>query len=325
MNGLFGRAVAGVARAAGRIVPAPPSLRALGAARAEAVERALSRRRDAIAEAQRTFAADRPRGRALLGQLGEEVLAELRADRPRSLVAALAARADALLAREAEEHIDDPRLSDGVRAQLIDQLDGLNRALDSYGRFAGALAPLIEGGATTVVDVASGHGGFAIALAEQARARGQRLRIIATDLRDEYLAIGRRRAAERGLDVEFRVVDALELDRGFVAGEVDVVTCTLSLHHFGANLVVGLIAEALRIARRGILFVDALRSASRLAAVAPLVAALTLDRRSVHDAAASVRRSYVPEELAALARIAPRGDTVRAFYLPPAFVALRSM
>jgi SAM-dependent methyltransferase len=312
---------------AGRSAPVPPGIRLLAQPRAEAAREILDGERAAIADAHRLFAEDRAAGRAAIGRVAERVLAAMRArvverTAPTS-VAGVAARLDALLPTDEGEHIDDPAFPEERRTRSIELLDAFNRGLASYERFADALEPLLDGEAT-VLDLASGHGGFALALAERARARGRSLRVIASDLREEYVAIGRRRAAASGTPVEFCVADAFRLDESFACGEVDVITCTQSLHHFGAALVAQLVAESLAVARRGILFVDGARSVALLGLLA-VVASATGNRAFAHDAKVSIRKAFVPEELAAIAACAPGGDRLRAFYLPPGFAVLRSL
>ncbi len=322
------RAVLDFARRVSRFTPATPSLRSLGPRRARLVDELLTRHRRAIADSHALYEHDRAAGRRAFGAIAETMVGELRREVVASSSpispAGLAARFDARFATDGMEHIDDPDFSEAHRTRLLDTLDQLNDRMGSYDHFLTALAPLIDGRPTTILDVASGHGGFAIALAKLARTRGLRLTLIATDLREEYLAIGRQRAAEEGVEVEFLVADAFDLDAVFHGRTIDVVTCTQSLHHFGPALTAGFIAECARVATRGIVFVDALRALSRYLLLVPLTLLATRDPAFTHDAMLSIRRSLVPEELGAIARCVPGGERLETFYLPPAFNVLRS-
>src|SRR5579883_1541018 len=278
-------------------MPPPPTTARLASLRARVAEELLERYEGEIAVARERFLERRARPDAPswphpgcaaseLSALAERLVRELRravVARARSLDGVLA-RLDARLPTERAEYIDDPLFSEARRTAALRSLDALNRRLGSYVRFLDALEPLLDAGSVTLVDLASGHGGFPLALAPLARARGHALRIVATDLRDEYLAIGRRRAAARGeCDVEFRRVDAFHLDRAFAPGAIDLVTCTQSLHHFGAGGVAALAAEALAQARVGLLFVDGARSLSHAAAIGALNWLGTFDRYFTHD------------------------------------------
>src|SRR5262249_7292396 len=101
------------------------------------------------------------------------------------------------------------------------------------------------------------------------------------------------------------------------------ITCTQSLHHFGAAGTCALLAEAVRHARRGILFVDLARSpVSAVAATA--LGVLVFDRALLHDAVLSFRKAFVPEALALLPAGVPGGERLEASLLQPTFTVLRT-
>jgi 2-polyprenyl-3-methyl-5-hydroxy-6-metoxy-1,4-benzoquinol methylase len=310
-----------------RLVPSPPALSLLEQARARIAQDLLARRSGDIAKAQALYGTDREGGRAAIGRVAEELVAELRAalleEAPTTLTG-LASRLDWYMPTDRQEHVDDPAFPEERRTASIRRLDALNRRLGSYVRFASALEPLLGEGPATVLDLASGHGGFAIALAKLARAEGRPLRVIASDVREEYVEIGRRQAEEEGIDVEFRVVDAFHIDRTFAPGEIDIITCTQTLHHFGAAATAGLVTEAVRAARRGIVFIDGVRSVSLLILLGALTWLASADKAFFDDATTSIRKAFAPEELALIARCAPGGERVEVSYLAPGFNLLRT-
>lgn len=311
-----------------RLVPEPLAMRDLAPLRdevADALTRAHQRDLDdALDLCARDPVAGRARACALAGALVTEHRARVATKgRTSGWRVAAASWADANLPTTEGEHVDDPSLPEARRERVIRAVDWFNRALGSYARFVDLLEPLLPSGSATVLDVASGHGGFPLALASHARAAGRPMRVIASDLRPEYLRIGEARARRDGLAVEFSVLDALDLGTGVAPGEVDVITCTQSLHHLDAAAVAGFLAEALRFAP-AVLFVDAARSVSAVTGVAALGAVATLDRVFVHDAVVSVRRAFVREELALIARCVPGGDRVEAIDAGAGLVALRT-
>lgn len=92
-----------------------------------------------------------------------------------------------------------------------------------------------------VLDVAAGSGNIALAAAEAGA------RVVASDLTPELLEAGRARAAERGLQLEWREADAEALP--FADGEFDVVVSCVGVmfapHHAAAA------DELLRVCRPG--------------------------------------------------------------------------
>jgi hypothetical protein len=355
------RMAAGVAR----LVPRPPGLARLSERRARLADQLLARRADEIARTRRRYeaAVARSRGGALgsdapeaahLARLAESLIDELRAETAEvaggEAWLALTARLDAMLPATTTEHVDRAELSEAKRTRMIGWMDGYNRAFGSYVRFLDALAPLLDGPpgeAVTLLDLASGHGGFPLALhalvrdgaandprplvrdgaANDPRPLASRLdlRIIASDVRPEYVAMAREKARLCGASrIEARVLDAFRLGASLRPGEVDVITCTQSLHHFGSGGACLILAEAVRHARRGVLFVDLTRALSLLVALSSVALFTTFDAAFLHDAFVSARKAFVPEELRLLAAVVPGGESLEAFHLPPGFAALRT-
>lgn len=225
---------------------------------------------------------------------------------------------------QALEYLDDPHLDPEKRLSIVSRLDGMNAMLGSYALFFEYLMPLLsKDRRTKVLDLAAGHGGFALAAAALAERTGCAVSVVASDIKREYLDLGARRARSAGLDVRFHVQDALDLSN-LEAGEYDVVTCTQSLHHFRPGQVAVMFAEAARVARRGVLFIDGARSALNAMAVVGFGLIAYRDSAFAHDALISFRRFFVPEELDLLARLSPWGASASAQWIPPAHCLLRT-
>jgi 2-polyprenyl-3-methyl-5-hydroxy-6-metoxy-1,4-benzoquinol methylase len=324
-------------RAWGRVVSTfgaagpPPIARRLSALRREVCAQLIEEHRLVGAELAALIEAGDTSARTGLAGIAERALATMRervADeaRERSRVLYAATIADQRwLAPHATEYLDDADLDEKLRQSIMSNLDSVNQTAGTYAEFLGALEPLMRAGGTTrVLDLAAGHGGFAIAAARVARERGLDLHFTASDIKREYLDLGEAQAHELGLDIGFQVQDALDLSN-LEAGEFDIIVCTQSLHHFPAGLVAVMFEEAARAASRGVVFVDGCRSVLVGAGVAMYG---TLRHRNVHfahDAWVSSRRFFVPEELELLARIGPWGDGVESSYAPPAHCLLRAV
>jgi 2-polyprenyl-3-methyl-5-hydroxy-6-metoxy-1,4-benzoquinol methylase len=233
----------------------------------------------------------------------------------------------ALHTRDREEHIDDPTLPEERRRRLIRGLDRLNRVTGAYQWLFWALQRFLDGtngsDDVSILDLGSGHGAFPIRLARKKRLGRHRLRVVGSDLQPAYVDEARRAAARAGVDVEFRVIDALALDG--LSERFDVLTCTQTVHHFPPALLARMLASARAHARRGILFFDAQRSAFNVVGAAAVgLWASGGDRLFLHDAVVSVRRMYGPAELELLARCAPGGEAMRARNFGPLYVVLEA-
>jgi SAM-dependent methyltransferase len=290
-----------------------------------ALEELLEERRPDVERARALCS--QPDGAAELEVLAARLLADLRARtrvRAASSVRLRASAAiDAWIRADVPERMDDPSFDERRRVSALRALDRGHRLSGAYLRFADLLEPLLPAGEqATILDVASGHAGFAFALAARF-SPGGRARVIASDRRPEYLHLGLSRARAAGLsNIEARTVDAFRLAESLGDEPVDVVTCTMALHHFPPGPVVWLLAQAQRSARRGFLMVDLVRGARPLVAAATTTLLLG-DRTLHHDGIASVRRAFTAEELRLLGRLSPGGDRIEAIRLAADMVALR--
>ncbi len=246
---------------------------------------------------------------------------------------------DRVLQRDRPEWLDDPSFDMALRVRTLDRLDLLNTVIGSYDSFATVLEPAVERARAAgvkrpvVVDLASGHAGFALLMAERLGAREGRVRVVATDLVTEYLDLGREKARALGLGedaVSFVAQDALDLDDlpEKIGAPVDVICCTQSVHHFSPGMVARLLGEASAHARHGVVFVDGERDPLAFAMVVLFGAALSrFGAPFVHDSLVSIRRMFTEQELHLIARLAPSRDSrdgagvpVRAGWLRPGHV-----
>jgi SAM-dependent methyltransferase len=240
--------------------------------------------------------------------LTAEAIAALRSSRPEGLRGVVSA-IDRRSMLQRPEYCDDPGCPEDQRRHILASIDWLNEHLGSYDLWAGWMTPdlrPVDGRPTRVLDLAAGHAGFALALKERL---GDTLDVTASDLFDEYLALGREQARRRGLRLSFLQQDATDL-RPLQGEPYDVLVCTQSLHHFPPGMVARMLGEAARIARRAVWFIDAERS---LLAAALLGSVVGLHARAwtvLHDTVVSLRKMYTEEEFSLLGALAPA--------LPPA-------
>ncbi len=309
---------------------APAPLGGLGALRGAAVE-AVSEERAAEIERVRgraaaglaacDGAADEPfEGADALAGLADTLVGEVRARAASAAASAgllprAAAALDAWLPTDAVEWMDRPDLAEPRRARLVAALHAWNVRFGNYARFAEVVAPLLREG-DTVLDLAAGHGGWARSL--PALVPAPRFRVIASDREPAALDA----AAGEG-PVGWRVLDARRLARVVRPGEVDVITCTSALHHFGVGGAAVVLAQALARAR-AVAFVDLARSASRLVAGAAIARVAERDGALAHDTVVSFRRALAVEELRLLARLVPGGERLETAWLAPGFVVART-
>jgi ubiquinone/menaquinone biosynthesis C-methylase UbiE len=195
-------------------------------------------------------------------------------------------------AARALEHLDGPVLAADREASLAD-VDRLNAWFGGYGLTLRAIARALrrrrESGPVVVVDVGGGRGHFARRLRGWAQRRGLDVRVIVVDR--EAIVAG---AGSLGVRAD---ATALPLREGVAA----VVTTSLTLHHLEPEAAVRCLAE-MRAATRGAVIVNDLwRTRLTLALVWLATRLFARHPYSRDDGPLSVRRSYSPDELRALA------------------------
>lgn len=136
----------------------------------------------------------------------------------------------------------------------------------------------------SVLEVAAGLGEIPRAVSQQLSRKGIMLDVIHLDRMHSHLDAGSRAV----------VADALALP--FSDGSFDLISCSLFAHHLEPEDLARFAAEALRVSRSAVLINDLVRHPLHLALT---YAGFPLMRSYVSrfDGPASVRRSYVPEEM----------------------------
>lgn len=310
-------------------LPQPPGAAWLRALRERVTDDLLAEHRLEVAGVAELWRDGQPerreRLRGLVDRLVTEhrrrVVAEARGpvERPLALL-------DARLPTDETELMDREDFPRELRERSLQHLDRtIHRVVGSYERAFALVLPWVEaaagGGAPgSVLDIASGHGGFPVALWTLARRHGLALDVTASDLSADYLRGAADKAARAGVPLATLRLDALAPDLS--AASFDIVTCTNSLHHFGAGGIAVLYAEAARIARRGVVFLDPCRASTFGVVAAALYTATGGPRAGTHDAWLTIRKALVPEEVRLLAACTPGAERAQVRWVPPVWWAM---
>lgn len=206
------------------------------------------------------------------------------------------------------EWMDLPGRAPAVLEECLDELGRMNRLFGGHRLTLSALeemaGDLPAGSGLDVIDIATGGGDFPRAIAAWAARRGLEARILATDLDPEILGMAAQRGTSGGA-IKFAVADARRLpypDHSF-----DVAACSLTLHHLEPEDALPMLWEMRRVARRGVIVNDLVRS--WFAYLATLLATRVASKNPYlrHDGPLSVRRAYTRGEMSALAARAGLG------------------
>lgn len=201
------------------------------------------------------------------------------------------------------ELLDDATLPEDAALASLADLRRLNRFLFGISVTLGALEGWLAAGPkpATVLDLGTGSGQMAQALARWAARSHQAVRVLALDRVPRQLHHARAWNAHLGTPhVLLLAGDALRLP--LTDQSVDYVTSSLFLHHFDEAALRHLFAECRRVARRGVAMSDLWRHPLPFALYQTLAEPLLVRSPITHfDSRASFRRAYRPAEIAALA------------------------
>ncbi len=139
----------------------------------------------------------------------------------------------------------------------------------------------------SLLEVAAGSGYVPETARQRLQHRGLHLQVTLLDRVPSHLSSGKRAVAGDALTLPFR-------DATF-----DLLTCNLFAHHLSPQEIVQFANEALRVCRVAVLINDLVRHPLHLSLV---FAGMPLyhSRITRHDAPASVRQAYTPEEIETL-------------------------
>ncbi|MFL5759967.1 MAG: methyltransferase domain-containing protein [Thermomicrobiales bacterium] len=159
------------------------------------------------------------------------------------------------------------------------------------------LAAMPSGRAVTILDLATGSADIPVAVCRWARDRNLGVTIVASDCADAILAVAQEQIAG------FPEITLAGHDARAVPlpdKHVDIVLCSLALHHFSPDDAVRVLGEMARLARVGFILNDLRRGRLGYAAAWLASRLTTRNRLTRNDAPLSILRAYTPAELADL-------------------------
>ncbi|HWP41372.1 MAG TPA: methyltransferase domain-containing protein [Tepidisphaeraceae bacterium] len=157
----------------------------------------------------------------------------------------------------------------------------------------------------TVLDVATGSADMPAAIVRWSRRRRLDVRVVALDRHPQTVAYASQQLKNLAHHGSVQIIRADALQLPFSDGSFDFVISSLFLHHLDEQPIMQALREMDRVARCGVIIADLLRNRRALAWITLLT--LLANPMVRHDARASVRQSFLPEEILTLCRRAGLG------------------
>jgi ubiquinone/menaquinone biosynthesis C-methylase UbiE len=191
--------------------------------------------------------------------------------------------------------MDRPQpISDDLRLDL-DNIEKLNRYFGSYELLRYFLTRWIAPGeSVSLLDLCTGSGDIPRWIIDWSRQRRSEVRVHAIDFQPATLSIAEAKS-EHYPEITYQVADAFQFT---VTEPFDFVICSLALHHFAHSEVLQLLRQTRKLARRGVLVADLLRSDLAIVSIYLLTTFWIRHPMNRFDARLSIHRSFSFRELA---------------------------
>jgi len=216
--------------------------------------------------------------------------------------------------------MDQPDLDRQLHEQALQGLARVNRISGTAATLWMRIRRLAEqntGNGLHVLDVACGGGDTAIALSRRAKKVGIPIQISGCDINSTAVEFATARAKAANADVTFFQTDVL---REPLPAGVDVVCCSLLLHHLDEGDVIRLFSVMREAAARMILVNDLIRSRWGYLLARCGIRLLTRSRICHVDGPLSVRAAFTPDEAVRLAEQAGLQDVEATRHWPQRFL-----
>jgi ubiquinone/menaquinone biosynthesis C-methylase UbiE len=196
------------------------------------------------------------------------------------------------------EILDGPGMSERELCASLDFMGLVNRFFGGARTILRFLEEARPPERFSVLDIGSGGGDIAAAVADWAGATGRSVSVTALDTNPYCLRYASRRNTRSG--IRYLEHSAFDIE---ALGSFDYVMSSMFFHHLSDAQIVALLGAMARQGRRGFIVNDLLRSpAAHLGATA--LSALSLDKTVFHDARLSVLRAFVPADFERYRRLA---------------------
>ena len=207
--------------------------------------------------------------------------------------------------------MDDPNLDPLLHEQALRGIRRINWWSGSCSKLAAAIVKVakpLPGETLKVLDLGCASGDVAAGVHKELRRRGFAADLQGWDISPTSVSLATNNHAKTGKSgsISFKLGNALDAD--VQADQFDVVYCSLFLHHFDQSAASQIIATMRRLARRGWIVDDLIRSA--LGYWIAQFGCRTLSRsKIVHfDGPQSVRAAFSVEEILKLAKLSDWSD-----------------
>lgn len=207
-----------------------------------------------------------------------------------------------------EEIMDDFDLAPAQVESIFKDLDRVNRLLGGNTVTLDGIKQLLKRRPVDqtyrVVDVGCGNGAMLRKIADDARQRDWKFELVGIDANPVAIDLARRQSAAYS-NIRYYCMDVRSEE--FQQVQADIFLCTLTLHHFKDETIVGLMHRFIQNSRLGVVINDLERSKVAYHLFRAFAAVFIKNRIAVEDGLISILRSFKREDLELYQEQLPQG------------------
>jgi len=229
------------------------------------------------------------------------------------------------------EHIDEPHFCINSKKEIIKGLHLKNSVFGTYNIAINLLKPFVEDinnrehRPARILEIGSGLGKLTFALYEKACETSMDINLTGSDIVPEYVKSAIKEAHEKKLNIDFKVIDAFNLDQ-LEPNSFDIIFNLHGMHHFSPEHLSMIMSGSQRVATKAFIGLDAYRGFGNLFFMITTGALASLwnwDFSLFHDSAISGRKMYSAKQLEIMAKIGCRNSTIITERLWPGLTAIK--
>ncbi len=199
---------------------------------------------------------------------------------------------------EEEEIMDDFEMEGETLRITLDEIAQINRLLGGNSLTLKGVDSLIDkevsNSVISILDIGCGNGDMLRALADYALKKGWKLQLIGVDA-NLYTIDYAKKLSEEYENIEYLHMDIFSDE--FSNLEYDIVTCTLTLHHFGNKELLSLMSLLIKKSKIGIVVNDLHRSSIAYRLFQLISFVFRLSEMPSQDGLTSILRGFKKKEL----------------------------
>ncbi len=146
----------------------------------------------------------------------------------------------------------------------------------------------------TILDVGCGDGAMLRSIANFARKRSIAVKLIGIDINPKSIALAQKRSQDFP-ELSFQVQDVFKLNETHL--EIDIITSTLTMHHFNDAEILKFLAQFLKLANLGVVINDLQRSTIAYRLFQAYSRVFMKSAMARHDGLISIERAFTKNEL----------------------------